>query len=385
MINVTHITWGYPSDIVRHEATYFSIQAEALSRSGVARVEVISPLTYVPRSVSWLVGRWSRRLRIPRSYRLNGVYVRRPRYLRLPTPASWQADLALLEITIRKSLKSQLPDVIHVHGGDSFGLAGLRAAKALRIPSILTLHGSDVYVTPNKGLRHRAVFKECMRLAEVCLAVSEDLATTAHRISGVNVQHLPIGVNLQVLRPSQDVEMAKSRFSIPKNRRVVLFLGNLLATKGVEVLLKAMDLLSSSELAVFGGEGPLAEVIRNHPRSLWIGPVPYADVPMVLSIADVFVLPSFSEGLGLVLVEAGAMRVPVVGSDVGGITSLLRERRGCLVPPRDSVALAQGIRFVLENSQWARECSDRFADYIHKHHDSDKNVSELNKIYQGVV
>ena len=309
----------------------------------------------------------------------------RPRYLRLPTPGSCQADLALLEITIGKSLKKQPPDLVHVHGGDNFGLAGLRAASALGLPSLLTLHGSDVYVTPNKGPRHRAVFNNCMRLADVCLAVSEDLAITAQSVSGVTVQHLPIGVNLQALRPSQDAAIARNRFSIPNDRRVILFLGNLLETKGVKVLLRAMDLLSPREVAVFGGEGPLAEVIRSHPRALWIGPVPYNDVPLALSTADVLVLPSFSEGLGLVLVEAGAMRVPVVGSDVGGVTSLLREGRGCLVTPKDPVALAQGIQSVLENSQWTRECSRRLADYIKEHHDADKNALKLNKIYQQLV
>jgi glycosyltransferase involved in cell wall biosynthesis len=83
------------------------------------------------------------------------------------------------------------------------------------------------------------------------------------------------------------------------------------------------------------------------------------DVPEILAGLHVFVLPSESEGFGLVVREAQAVGVPVVATDTGGLSELVRDGdTGLLVPPRDTAALAAALRRMLEDPALRRRLSE---------------------------
>lgn len=87
-----------------------------------------------------------------------------------------------------------------------------------------------------------------------------------------------------------------------------------------------------------------------------LGGSPYSEMPKYMSVADVFVLPSISEGLGLVILEALATGVPVVASRVGGIPDILiHEYNGLLVEPRDVEGLAEAIMKILSNDKFKKQ------------------------------
>lgn len=383
-MHITHVTWGYPSQVEGHDAVYFSNQVDSLKRTGYLELSVVAPITWVPR---WL-GRfsaWSIRLKIPSAYEYNGIQVYRPRHLRLCTPRNWCCDLILLEGVFLRQFRLLKPDLVHVHGANSLGLAALNAAKSLNIRTVLTVHGGDVYKTPFLSKRHLSIFKEAMRSSSRCLAVSSNLAVTASNLSGIQVMHAPIGIDMKRFSGGESKENARDQFGIPHEHKVILYLGNLFLEKGVQVVLDALDKLPPDVFGAFAGDGPMSPIVRQHPKARWLGPITYSSVPNVIRLADVLVLPSFSEGLGTVLVEAGAMEVPVIGTNVGGIPELLADDRGCLVPVKDSLALSQCITRVLGNPSEARERAVRLNRYVRANYDADVNSCKLLRMYQELL
>ena len=384
-MRVTHVTWGYPSQVEGHEATYFANQVESLSRIGHSTFNVVAPVTWVPRVFAWTRLRWRRRLSIAPAYEHNGIHVYRPRFVQLPTPKAWNSELFLLEGVIRRQLKMLKPDLVHVHGANAFGLAALYASQTLSVPSVLTLHGGDVYDSPFLSKHHFEVFSKAMKIPSRRIAVSLDLAEKATSLVNVPVLHLPLGIDLRRFTTRTPIKEARDQFRLPHDFRIVLYLGNLLQAKGVQVLLDSLRGSAKGTLGVFAGSGPMAPMIEQHPRALLLGPVSYGDVPALISAADVLVLPSFSEGLGTVLVEAGALGVPVVGTTVGGIPSLLGNGRGYLVPVNDPVVLSQVITKVLENPSDANNRASELKTFVLENYDSGINSAKLFDIYNELI
>jgi glycosyltransferase involved in cell wall biosynthesis len=143
--------------------------------------------------------------------------------------------------------------------------------------------------------------------------------------------------------------------------------GRLEKEKGVHVLLEAMcqvqEAIPSVRLLVAGDGSYRRELevradrlgLRNHVS--FLGWIEAADLRVAYEEAWVLVLPSiWAEGLGMVLVEAGLMRRPVIGSDLGGIRDIIQHgHNGLLVPPGDSKALAEAILTILTNRNLAQQ------------------------------
>lgn len=127
----------------------------------------------------------------------------------------------------------------------------------------------------------------------------------------------------------------------------VMYAGRLSPEKGLEVLLNSLD--PEWELWV-AGAGPLEEKVRT--RGKCFGWVSLEQLWELLRQVDVLVLPSYTEGLGNVLLDAMMNGIPVVGSSVGGIPEVLRNgRAGVLVPPGQPDALREAIKRILHDDE----------------------------------
>ncbi len=136
--------------------------------------------------------------------------------------------------------------------------------------------------------------------------------------------------------------------------------GRLAIAKGHAVLLEALSILRDHGIVIrcyFAGEGSERQKLENAVRALGlVDQVHFAgfreDIGSVLELIDVLCLPSLSEGLPNVLLEAGGSRVPVVATTVGEIPSLLRDSEDAiLVPPDDPVALAGALKRARASSE----------------------------------
>lgn len=160
--------------------------------------------------------------------------------------------------------------------------------------------------------------------------------------------------NPDTVQPAEDIK-AKHGIS---GKRVILFIGTLSIHKGVTYLLKAFAKIASSNAEVvlmIIGSGALEDELRStahalgiNDRVIFCGRIPYTGIPYYLSVADVFAFPSVDEGLPRAVMEAMAMRVPVVATRVGGIPELITHgETGLLVNPGNPDELAEAISSLL--------------------------------------
>lgn len=248
-------------------------------------------------------------------------------------------------------------DVVHTHlfAGDTWGRLGATLAQH---PAVVTTeHNIDRDETWQRSVR-----RVLSPVSRVVIAVSE---AVARGCCGRDIRVIPNGVDLE-------------RYSAPwQGGGGILAIGRRVPQKGFDVLLRACDELQRrgsgdggfaietrrDQLAAAGGRRPLSVRIAGdgpdapaHPMVEWLGA--RNDIPTLLSSADVLVIPSRWEGFGLVAVEGMAAGVPIVASEVDGLSEVVGEA-GVLVPAGDAVALAAAIRQILNDRGLAAELSRR--------------------------
>jgi len=260
---------------------------------------------------------------------------------------------------LRRLLRTAEPDVVHAHGLRAGALAAIAIAFGrTRTPLIVTVHNAP----PAGGVTgaiYRVLELIVARNAASVLCVSADLEQRMRAAGARRVAHAIVPapfVTLTAPVPAAGDVSAETRAAVRGEfgtGPVVLTVGRLAAQKGFGVLLDAAagwrDLRPEPSLVIVG-EGPLEAELKQRAASLGV-PATFTgrrpDVPALLAVADVFVLPSAWEGQALILQEALRAGVPIVATRVGGNPDLLGEDAALLVPPGDAQGLAGAVRSVL--------------------------------------
>lgn len=252
-----------------------------------------------------------------------------------------------------RAMEELRPEVVLAAWGYPDGWAAVKLAHRHGIPAVVKLHGSDVLVQ-SKIRACRSRLCECLKDADAVIAVSQDLADKAIELgaSPDRVKTVYDGVNRDIFHPGDRLEARRS-LGLAAEERILLFVGNLVHVKGIDVLLDACKRLSDGGEEFrchLAGDGPLRAELQNRVDALglervvrFIGPVRHSDLANWYRAANVFVLPSRSEGVPCVLLEAAACQTPFVASRVGGIPEIAGWGASRLVQPEDPVALADAI------------------------------------------
>jgi glycosyltransferase involved in cell wall biosynthesis len=205
-----------------------------------------------------------------------------------------------------------------------------------------------------------------IRRADTVRAVSRDIAREAEAagVDSARIVVVPSRCDTRFFDPDRWRSAGEAmRASLPGDpaSAVVGFLGALNASKGLDVLVNACTTLARERpmrLAV-AGAGPLREKIEaaaaaGVPPVVLLGHLSPTDVPAFLAAIDVLAVPSYDEGLPRAVLEAMAMGVPVVASEVGGIPEAVQDGiTGLLVTPGDAEALARALIRVLDDRDFA--------------------------------
>jgi glycosyltransferase involved in cell wall biosynthesis len=261
------------------------------------------------------------------------------------------------------------PDVVIGFNAYPEGYAAVEIGRRLGIPAIVGALGSDLRRISDRVTR--AMVKRTVQQAAFVITVSEELRSCALRLGGSprQVRTIPNGCDHQCFRYA-DRAAARRRLGVNPRTRLIVFTGRLVEVKGLPELIDAVTVLHCTgipiELAIIG-DGPLLRAIQQRCSRYglektvrFLGARSPQEVAGWLAAADVFCLPSYSEGAPNVITEALCCGRPVVATDVGGIPELVDARCGILVPPRDASALADGLRAALERD-WNEEFISRFS------------------------
>ena len=262
-------------------------------------------------------------------------------------------------------------DIIHGHYLFPAGAAACDVGKKHDIKTYVTAHGSDMFEMYKKQSFMRPTIKKVLKKADVVFAVSNALKQEI-LATGVN----GIESKTRLYWNSVDINKFSSENSnsLQSNGKpIVLFVGNIIKRKNVNLILEAKKLAKTDYEVVVVGDGPLKKDLENKVKNENISDVRFLgsrdDVENIIPGCDVLVLPSFSESFGLVLIEALACEKPVIGSNVGGITEIITDDVGLLIDPNDASTLAMAIDNVIGDDEFRQKLSsnarNRALDFSH--------------------
>lgn len=275
---------------------------------------------------------------------------------------------------------------VHAHWASYSATMALVVHWIFDVPFSFTAHAYDIYLVPRLlGVKVREA-----DFTVTCAHVNGDFlggmagAAAARRIV-VNYH----GVNRQRFRPLE---------AQPHDVPCIVTCGRLEPYKGHHVLLRAVAGLSRPVRCVVVGEGPqrrrleqLAAELGIAERVEFTGPVPQAQLAEIYARADLFVLASViievsgkRDVIPNVLVEAMAMQLPVVASNISGIGELVQDGvNGRLVPPNDPAALATVIDELLGDAEQRRRLATNGAARVADEFDREVNIEELAALFLG--
>lgn len=287
-------------------------------------------------------------------------------------------------------------DVVHAHYVFPSGLFGMVFKKLFGSRLIITSHGGDIDKMSKKGPFFYNQTKKILNASDHVIAVGEVLKKEIEEVFGIDnnkISILNMGVNRDVFVPL-DKEQTKSQLSLSLNKFHILYVGNYIEAKGLLELLDAYKKIkkthASIELHLIGSTKQESFTKQLHRKveieklkDVYIHPaMNQEEVAQWMAAADVFVLPSHIEGFGLVALEAMSCHTPVVGSMVGGLTTLLNDGAGVLVEPKNIDSIADGLTSVIE-SESLRNRLVGSGEIKAESNDQKILLKKLINIYQG--
>jgi glycosyltransferase involved in cell wall biosynthesis len=280
-------------------------------------------------------------------------------------------------------------DVAHSHEF-SMALYGAWASWRSGVPHVITMHGSRYY---NDRLRRRVAMRMAIAVSDQIVAVSDALAEAISR--DLQVRRASIAVLLNGVRHEEPARITlRDELRLAPGDRLLVAVGNLYPVKGhihaVDALARLADRHPGVHLAISGRgelEGELRARAREHRLAHRVHLLGLrSDIPAVLAAADMFVLPSLSEGLPLALLEAMFAACPIVATDVGQVRAALDNgAAGVLVAPGDAGALAAALDRLLSDPGEARRLGSAAALHAAGEYDLSRMVQRYATVYEQVL
>ena len=202
------------------------------------------------------------------------------------------------------------------------------------------------------------IYKRIYTKSDYIQAISRFLIQRARKYTYQGkFEVVPNGVDLEKFRKQdiQTIQDLKSELKIRPDKKVIITVSRLVKKNGLNDLIKAGQYLDFPFKILIIGSGPnekklkrLAKRLNLEERILFLGHIQYDDLPKYYSIADVFVRPSLSEGLGSVFLEAMAVGLPIIGPRIGGIPDFLNDgETGYFCQVKNPKSIAEKINYVL--------------------------------------
>jgi teichuronic acid biosynthesis glycosyltransferase TuaC len=299
-----------------------------------------------------------------------GLIVHRPRFPVLPGTSGRfsPALMARALLPLLRRIREDFPfDVIDAEYFYPDGPAAMRLAAALGVPFSIKARGSDIHYwggVAGSGRQIVAAGRAADGLLAVSAALKRDMVALGMPEAPIRVHYT--GVDLEAFRP---VDRAAAKAGLGVKGPLVLSVGYLIGRKGQALVVEAMRALPDATLLIVG-QGPDEAVLRARIAELgfgdrvrMLGPLPHTALPALFAAADVMALPSASEGLANVWVEALASGTPIVIADVGGAREVLDRPEAGVLVPREPAAIGAAIAGLLAHppaQEAVRAAAERF-------------------------
>jgi teichuronic acid biosynthesis glycosyltransferase TuaC len=352
-MKVLVVTREFPNSVEPHFAPFNRQQFVALART--CEVDVLASIPWFP-GAGFFKGRSDagKLVRVPREEDVAGLRVAHPRYAYLPKVGHLAGGALYAASLAREVLRRRgRYDVLLGSWAFPDGVGAVALAQLLGIPAVVKVHGSDMNVLARKAsiaLNLRWALPRARRVVAVSRPLADKVASFGVPLDRIDL--VPNGVDADLFHPRDRPAARAALGHAGDERRWLLYVGRLEASKGVVDLLEAFSILARRRrdvrLALVGDGAARAACERVAAqlgdRVVLAGTRPLEDVPLWMAACDAFVLPSWAEGTPNVVLEALACGRRVVATSVGGTPDLVHDQAlGELVPPRRPEVLAAAL------------------------------------------
>jgi glycosyltransferase involved in cell wall biosynthesis len=350
MLRVLTLATLFPNGLRPTLGVFVERQTQALAARGDVNVRVVAPVG-LPAWPLALHPHYAPLRGLPAEEDRNGLRVHRPRYRVWPGlgAAGTARRLAAALLPVLREIREEFPfDVIDAEFFWPDGPAASLLASALGVPFSIKARGSDIHIwgaRPEISDQIVAAGQSADGLLAVSAAIRADMVALGMPAEKIRVHYT--GIDLEAFRPT---DRAAAKAALGVSGPLLLTAGGLLARKGQDLAIEALKAIPSATLLLVG-EGPDRGRLEGLAAGLpvrFLGVRPHAELPGLLAAADVMVLPTVSEGLANVWVEALACGTPVVTSDVGGAREVIDDPAYGRLVPRDPAAITAAVNELLD-------------------------------------
>ncbi len=371
MIDLLTYTSLYPNSIQTRHGIFIENRTRQLIASGKLTSRVLSPVPWFPLK-SELFGSYREFAQIPDKEQRFGIDITHPRYPLIPKIGMSLAPLLMAIATYRtaRSLLREKPfQLIDAHYFYPDGVAAALLGKWLGCPVVISARGTDINLFPDYLLPRKMIVwaaNNAGAIITVCQSLKDKLVDLG--VSEQKITVLSNGVDAQLFQPGNKIALRKQHNI---NQPTLLFAGNLIPLKGVDLIIQALTALPDYALIIIG-EGPeknnleqLATKLQVTDRITFIKNINQAQLVDYYTMADALLLPSSREGCPNVLLEALSCGTPVITTAVGGCPDIVADPvAGLLVDQRTPDALVSAIKHLFANmptTQSIRNYAQRFS------------------------
>jgi glycosyltransferase involved in cell wall biosynthesis len=294
-------------------------------------------------------------------------------------------------------------DIIHIHGVWHFAgvapyLAGITTAKCI------TTHGLLDSWTIGKGYWKKMLFgvlfqKRILKNTQLIQINNTDELADLKRFLGFqhpNVQIIPNGMNLSDFEQLPAKNIFRNKYSIPADKKIILFLSRINLKKGLDLLLPAFREISSQRndcLLVMAGsdDGYLAEtedfIKENNlaDKIQLVGMLTGNDKLTAFTDADIFALPSHSEGFSIATLEALISGIPSLLSDRVGFGEAIRQNNAAHLVDLNVKSIVNGLNKMLDNQDYCEKLSKNGIELVKSKYDIEIVARDLFREFQKIV
>lgn len=284
-------------------------------------------------------------------------------------------------------IKKIRPDVVHIHSVD-LGFILSFVCKLYKIPIINQCHGVSFPYKQNTSAK-RIIEKFCLKYSKFnkIVTVDKNSLPSFKKINIKNVIYMPNGV---------DLEKFNKKKTNKTNKTIFLFVGRLEKQKGLIYLINAINILkvnnSNFEVHLVGTgteEAYLKELVSkfNFKKYIkFIGKKTSQETTTYYVNSDVFILPSIWEGFPLTLLEAWAASLPVIITNVGGVSKICTNKKNALIIPSQSPEkIAEAMLSLIKNKKLREKLGKNGRKLVEEKYSWEKVAKKFVSIYKNLI
>ncbi len=282
---------------------------------------------------------------------------------------------------LKKIINDINPDVLHAHYVSSYGVVGYLTKFH---PLIISVWGSDIYDAPKNPI-FKFFIKLALVKAEAVLSTSKTMVRQTQRfVSNKEIVVTPFGVELSKFYPTKKQD--NSKFIIGTARTLTRKYGIKYLIRAFSIFLKEV---ANAQLVIVGN-GPQKNELMNIAKKLgieksvkFLGFIRHDRLPKIIANMDVFCMPSIRESFGVAALEAQACSIPVISSNVGGLSeTIIDGKTGFLVKPKDPYAIVDKCLFLYKNPVVRKNMGEEARKFVTKYYNWSNNIKIIKRIYR---